>query len=247
MAGGNLEEGVVMRLGLSSNAAPDATLDELLAACRRRGLAALELDAGDGHGIGGGTTAIGGAAARSLADEAGVIISGFHADSDIADDRVASVASAADTPVLVGGGSTAERVRRATGLASAGVEATIVVDGDAPPDTIERILATGCPLAWDVSLGAAAAATAERLLRGAGDRLRHVRLAGGGPESDLQDGQGIGDLMATLALAGFDGTLVLRPSSPRFRLAWQSWLGRRGGWGCGSKADRSFVRLGKGG
>ena len=40
-----------MRLALSSAAVPDATFDELLAACARRGFAAVELEVGHAHGI----------------------------------------------------------------------------------------------------------------------------------------------------------------------------------------------------
>lgn len=40
-----------MRLALSSAAAPDLALEELLDACVRRGLAALEPEAGHAHGI----------------------------------------------------------------------------------------------------------------------------------------------------------------------------------------------------
>ena len=43
-------------------------------------------------------------------------------------------------------------------------------------------------------------------------------------------------MMRELALAGYGGSLALAPSDQRYRVVWNAWLGRRGGWGCGSKA-----------
>ena len=37
--------------------------------------------------------------------------------------------------------------------------------------------------------------------------------------------------------------LILAPSSTRYRVAWETWLGRRGGWGCGSSGERSLTAL----
>ncbi|HET9947764.1 MAG TPA: hypothetical protein VFQ22_02445, partial [Longimicrobiales bacterium] len=106
-----------MRLGLSSAAAPDAPLDELLAACVRRGLEVLELRDGDGHGVSEGPDAVGGAEARRRALEAGVTLSGFRAESDGSDLRLARLAVAAEAPVLVGCGcSMAFRIERARRL-----------------------------------------------------------------------------------------------------------------------------------
>jgi hypothetical protein len=61
----------------------------------------------------------------------------------------------------------------------------------------------------------------------------------------MQDGRGVGGMMRRLALAGYEGTLVLAPSTTRFRVAWQQWLGRRGGGsGCRSRnGDLPLARL----
>ncbi len=230
-----------MRLGLSSAAAPDAPFAELLAACVRRGLAAVELRSGDAHGVVAG--AAGGAAARERAAAAGVAISGFRSASAVEDCGLAPLASAADAPVLVDGGPCDARILRAADLANGGGEVAVVVD-ELDFEEVRRLVARGFDLAWNFPIRLGAAAGAERLLSLAGRRLRHVRVAGGGPESDLHDGHGVGALMRTLALAGYDGSVILAPSSPRYHVAWTNWLGRRGGWGCGSKADRSLVRLG---
>jgi hypothetical protein len=83
-----------------------------------------------------------------------------------------------------------------------------------------------------------------RLLDLFGRRLSHIRLLGGGPEAALHEGGGIGEVMGRLALSGYAGTMVLAPSSDRYRVAWQTWLGRRGGWGCGSRVSHpSLVQL----
>jgi hypothetical protein len=141
-----------MRLGLSSAAAPDAGLDELLAACTLRGLSTLELRAGDAHGI-------------AVAGDWSAAVS-------------AGLAAAAEARVTIAGYRT---------------------------------------IAAEVA-------------------LRYIRFIGGGPEAALQEGRGIGTLMGRLALAGYNGAVILAPSATRYRVAWESWLGRRGGWGCGSKS-----------
>ena len=42
----------------------------------------------------------------------------------------------------------------------------------------------------------------------------------------MHEGRGVGELMARLALSGFGGMVILAPSSPRFHVAWATWLGR---------------------
>ena len=235
-----------MRLGLSSAVAPEASLDELLAACRRRGLVALELREEDGHGVGGAPGAIRGADAQKRAGAAGVEITGFRSRTGGEDLALARVAAGAGAPVLVAGSCcVSSRAERGAGLASVGAEIVVTLQADVPVDELERALSCECQLAWDVHVAAGnVGATAARLLDNLGDRLRHVRIIGGGPEAAMQEGKGVGELMARLALAGYDGSVILAPSSTRFRVAWQSWLGRRGGWGCGSKQeDSSLVNL----
>lgn len=235
-----------MRLGLSSAAAPEASLDELFAACRRRGLVALELREEDGHGVSGAPDGIGGAEAQRRARAAGMEITGFRSRTGGEDLALARVAAGADAPVLVAGNCRLpSRAERGAGLASVGAEIAVTVQGDVPDEELERALACECPLAWDVDVaGGNVGATAARLLSRVGDRLRHVRIIGGGPEAAMQEGKGVGELMGRLALAGYDGSVILAPSSSRFRVVWQHWLGRRGGWGCGSKEeDPSLVNL----
>lgn len=100
-----------------------------------------------------------------------------------------------------------------------------------------QLLPASMPFAWQVDESVPEfAGDAARLLRhGSGPAF--IRLVGGGPETALQDGRGVGALMRVLALAGYAGPLVVTPSSHRYRVAWASWLGRRGGWGCGGSGD----------
>ncbi|NIP78159.1 MAG: hypothetical protein GWM90_02720 [Gemmatimonadetes bacterium] len=256
-----------MRLGLSSAAAPDAPLSELLAACARRGLATLELEEGHGHGLEPGLRSL--AAPRDAAariEAAGVSLAGFRVargstarlpgsaagatEEDAADAATwARFARALGAPALVPLHGPVDR-RAALALRRAGVP----VLGILPPDPFaDPALASlvdpgseGLPLAWDAD-GAVTDldVVAPRLLDRAGARLRHIRIPGGGPESAGREGLGVGTLAARLALAGYAGTVALAPSSARFRVVWDAWLGRRGGWGCGSAGeDRSLVSLG---
>jgi sugar phosphate isomerase/epimerase len=237
-----------MRLGLSSAAAPDAFFDELLAACLRSGMTGLELEAGHAHGI---DVLLASpelaAAARARAASAGVTIAAFRPE-DARSARLPALALALGAPVLVpcdGAAAIAAKM-------PAGVEVLAVLPANGDPLAALDDLDTASPgggalsLAWDADPAAGyLASSAAALLERAGRRLRHVRLSGGGPESSMQEGRGVGALMARLALAGFDGTVALAPSSDRYRVVWAAWLGRRSGWGCGSQAEeRALVTLG---
>jgi hypothetical protein len=236
-----------MRLGLSSAAAPDAYFDELLAACLRLGMTSLELEAGHGHGIDvlHASPELA-AAARARAAASGVALAGFRPDA-IGSERLPDLAVALGAPLLVPVQHAAAVAARMPG----GVEVIGILPGDRDPlavlDELEGAgpTAFALPLAWDADPASGFVATAaEALLARAGGRLRHVRLQGGGPEASTQEGRGVGALMARLALAGFDGTIALAPSSDRYRVVWAAWLGRRSGWGCGSKAEaRELVTL----
>lgn len=236
-----------MRLGLSSVAAPGADLDGLLAACGRRGLFALELDMGDdGHAATWLPDGMGTPALRDRATAVGVAISGVRTHRVRDDGGAARLAGRAGAPVLVAGGPViAGRVGRATELRSSGAEVAVVVDGGAVPRDLERVMAAGLDLAWDADAAAGdLGGVVARILGLVGDGLRHVRILGGGPEATMHEGRGIGELMARLALAGYGGPVILAPGSTRYRVAWEGWLGRRGGWGCGSRtADPSLVRV----
>lgn len=235
-----------MLLGLSSAAAPDAALDELLDAAVRRGLGALELRDGDAHGVMPGDGGVSAMAAAERAAAANVTLSGYRSDRVAHDLALARLSYALGAPVILDGpDDVVTRIDRARQMVAAGGDVAVVLRGDSVADDAALVAAAGLGLAWEAnpafgSLGA----IAESLLQQYPSWLRHIRLIGGGPETEMQHGKGVGELMRQLALAGYDGKLILAPSTPGYRIAWRNWLGRHRGWGCGSKAtESSLVQL----
>lgn len=228
-----------MRLGLSSEAAPDASLDDLIRFAQRRGLAALELREGDAHGIAAGTSAPACAAAAAAVRAAGLTLTAYRTHQLEDESTLARLAGALGAPVLLAGPvPLATRVERARRIREAGGQVAIVLRGDSAVWDGIVCHEAGLALAWEADphlgpVGDMAAPLLERF----GDDLGHIRLVGGGPEVAMQDGAGIGDLMRRLALGAYAGTVILAPSTPRYGVAWQHWLGRRGGTGCGSAGE----------
>ncbi len=224
-----------MRLGLSSLAAPEADLRELVAACERRGVTALELEASPGvsleHLAEEGLPGPGDdAASGTQVDVVGVRT---RVEDDIAE-SAAALATASGVPLLLEGGNLDQRLKEVHRLIRTGVDARLVVRGDRAVGEAERALREGVRLAWDVAPAETDLAwDLPRLESSLGRGVSYIRLLGGGPESAMQEGLGIGALMGRLGLAGFHGPLILAPSSARYRVAWERWVGRRGGWGCG--------------
>jgi hypothetical protein len=220
-----------MRVGLSSDAAPGATIVELLDTCERRGLGALEVRVGGVH--------------TSELHE--LLRAGTHRDRIgglLADDAsysagLVSAASASNLPVVLdSGASYAARMVEARRAAPRRCTVLPLMSGPAVRWLDAAVLAD-VPFSWQIDESCAdPAGDAAQILRHA-TLLAYVRLVGGGPEAVMHEGRGIGGVMKQLALAGYAGPLILTPSSPRYRVAWATWLGRRGGWGCGSKAERS--------
>ncbi|HEY9506765.1 MAG TPA: hypothetical protein VIQ27_12375 [Gemmatimonadales bacterium] len=225
-----------MRLSLSSAAAPEARLDQLFEAAARCGFGAVELREGDGHGVarddGPGITA-----AAAEASVARIGISGYRVLQPAHDLALARLSYTLGTPILLDGPKDpAGRLDRAVRMRRAGADVAVVLRGPSTSEAGTIIAAAGLSLAWDAdpSLGAPDREL-ESLLRCAPHALRHIRLLGGGPEVAMQEGSGVDRLMRRLALAGYEGTLVLAPSTTRYRSEWQQWLGRRGrSTGCGS-------------
>jgi sugar phosphate isomerase/epimerase len=247
-----------VRLVLSTAAATGFTVDELLAACRRRGLAGIELVAGHAHGVGAGLDATALGAIRRRLESGGAPVAAFRTTlAEAFHPNAARLSSALGAPVVADReGEDGIEIRADALLAAATAYAAVggtllVVHGSEPDEVgrlrrvIERAPAGVLGLAWEVDPAAGTiTGRVAAVLEAAGPHLRYVRLLGGGPESAQHEGRGIGPLMAHLALAGYGGPLALAPSTPRYRTAWSRWLGRGGGWGCGSKAaDPSLVRL----
>lgn len=243
-----------MILALSSDAAPDLEFPELLEVCARRGLGALELVTGHAHGIAPGLAPGVARRRREQGDAAGVRLAalrvgGLEAASTVraadlsanlgvpivaplaaarADDveRIAHHYVAAGGPLLVACGSDPDRVRELRRL-------------------FEILCSSTLGLAWDVRPAEEDLdALRDPVLTAAGPRLRHIRIAGGGPEAAAQEGRGVGSLMGRLTLNGYRGVVAIAPSTSKYRRAWENWLGRNGGWGCGGKSqDETLVRL----
>ncbi|MDQ7039877.1 MAG: hypothetical protein Q9M35_02960 [Rhodothermus sp.] len=75
--------------------------------------------------------------------------------------------------------------------------------------------------------------------------LAHVRLPGSGPEGQGDEAvTGVGAFLAQLAMVGFSGTVALIPSGPERLPEWEAWLLRRCGWGCGTAAARRACAAG---
>lgn len=226
-------------LGLSSAAAPDAGLDELVEVSARRGFGALELSEGDGHGITPDSDKRAFAAAVKRAGSAGVRISGYRALRTGHHTALARLSRGLGVPVLLDGpADLSARLMRAKAILAAGGEVSVVLRGTAAIEEAALAASGGFTLAWeaDPALGGLGA-MAGSLLRHHGSALRHIRLQGGGPEAVMQEGTGVGEMMRRLGVAGYAGTLILAPSTPRYRVAWRKWLERRGGWGCGSGGE----------
>jgi hypothetical protein len=250
-----------MRLGISSDVAPQFTLDELARSCAHRGLAALELVEGHGHGIGAGTTT---ARARAVCEFlAGVgvrdVVYRPASPPDALAAATADLAGSLGADVLVDAAFALadqhrlERAARRFEAVGAGLIVVqppdmtpaarravmeAVVSVALPPGTESGSVGTGLSLDPDAGdFGAAAPHAASAL-------LRYIRLPGSGPEAVASEGKGIGALMARLTLAGYRGSIMLAPTSHRTLAVWRVWLGRTSGWGCGSKSsDPSLVQL----
>lgn len=252
-----------MRLALSTAAAVDFTPEELLAACSRRGLSGLELVSGHAHGLGSELPPAELERRRVRFAAGGAPVVGFRmAWSHAVRPDAARLSSALGAPVIaefpggdVANFSTDERFEdglrnAAVAYSEAGGRLLLAHGSDADVvsglrASIERAGPAALGLAWEVEPASGdLAGRIPAVLDAAGPALRHIRLSGGGPEAAQHEGRGIGILMARLTLIGYRGTLALAPSTQRYRVAWSQWLGRRGGWGCGSKSsDSSLVQL----
>lgn len=244
-----------MMLGLSSRSAPDASFGEILDLCERRGFGALEIEEGHAHGVGAGRNRLEPQVAARLADERGVVIAGYRVSlvmsalvghETVLDSRLARIGEALGSRLILDGPARlGSRIDVAATLADAGVSAAVVVTGRGCLQEADAAAARAVDLVWDAepALGALDF-YGRRLLDAHRSRLQGIRLAGGGPETAMHEGAGVGELMRHLALAAYAGSVIVSPSSTRYRVAWRTWLGRRGGSGCaGTKPGTTLVEL----
>jgi hypothetical protein len=216
-----------MQLGISSAADPTASADELIEACLRRGLFALELRCGDAAARPDGL-----AAALRRGEEAGVRLTGILTDGSSAGSIARSLPERPAVPLLLAvDGPHSAALAAAEAMRAAGTAALPLLRGGAG-GWLDDV--GDAPFAWQIDDAVHDAAADAALILQREAKLACVRLLGGGPETALQHGRGIGPLMRRLAMAGYSGPLIVTPSDHRYRIAWSVWLGRRGGWGCGS-------------
>ncbi len=207
-----------MKLLLSSCALPGGTLPELAAACRRRALAGVELQAETLHGT-------------TPAGEAEVAVPWVH------------LLRGASPQALAGAVSAARRF--GAGLLTSEPHSAplphvplALVHGTCAADARQAAAWAryhGVATAWTVAPGDLEKEEAAQVLALTTATLAHVRLLGSGPEGHAHEG--LGTLMAHLALGGFAGTISLAPSPGANLDDWAGWLSEKRGWGCGSAAQ----------
>jgi sugar phosphate isomerase/epimerase len=236
-----------MRLGLSTAAVPDWPLEAIVEACARRGLQAIELVAGHGHDVHPGAAQADVRAAGERMRERGIASVLLRpADAAIAlEPATMRLAALLGAGVIVAGADVNDAaLEAARAVAGAPHAALLLAHGtDAAEAERIRLLAKrqDCGLSWRVDPARdRLEELAATILDAAGAQLQHIHLLGSGPESAASEGRGIGALLATLALRGWDGALTLAPSSPDRLPVWRLWLGRAS-WGCGSRTGEDAL------
>ncbi|MBI2406823.1 MAG: hypothetical protein HYV19_00790 [Gemmatimonadetes bacterium] len=234
-----------MRTALSSAAAPRASLDDLLAGLTRHGLEAVELRVSDGHAINAAASLDTLHAAAHALREARVRVASLLDDDGVPTEFALRAVRALDTQLVVGAAvSLYERLQRADAARAATMPVAVLVGGRQADTDARAVRAAGHRVVWEAHPDdAPLAEVCDRVIAASADALVGVRVCGGGPEGSLHEGRGIGALMARLAVAGFDGALILAPSDRKYHLLWESWLRRHGGWGCGGGAADPAERV----
>ena len=228
-----------MRLLLSSDALPGATLGTLTQACTRRALSGLELtlQRDQGHGL----------------DESICPVRQQNGHACIPDQPEAPVVwlRVVDRPTfsmlalwtaeahLAGAGILLSEPVQELPLASrfALVHGTDPVEARAAVAWAERHHARTC---WQIGPERNDLAAVDEVLRITSGTLAHVRLLGAGPEAGSGSDQpsGTGMLLGRLALNCYDGTVALAPYSEARLPEWEQWLVSGRGWGCGTAAEK---------
>lgn len=226
-------------LSLSTEAAPQLSLDALDSACRARGLDGEEL-------------VLSGELAGLAARVGGRRIVALRIAQ--LDDRnapaVARASAALGVPVSVPP-DTLDRYMLARVIPAFGGGGKLLLghrtDLDETLAAIAAIRAAGLSsslgLAWEIRPSTDGLEQASAILLAARELLGLVRLHGGGPEQRDQDGRGVGQIFVELALSGFTGPIVLTPSRPEELARWDRWLHSAKPAGCGTAASESLVEL----
>ena len=238
-----------MKLALSSAAGPGASAAELAKACRRRGLSGIEYVQSaevEAHNDV--------AAFRTALLAAGLEFTGVLRPTLDGSHIAAATVESPDTgaPIIVPAASFDWMLLPEVIEVFACTGGRLLLAHPSHPELmteLHRLLqeSDASPtvgLAWEFRPATDNTRMVEQVLENCGDQIRYVRMYGGGPEAHAQTGMGVGSVMGRLTLARYDGPVVLVPSEPRYHYVWSAWLGRAGGWGCGSKhADETLVTL----
>jgi uncharacterized protein (DUF2249 family) len=230
-------------LALSGNALPHAPLAEVERVCRARGLDGQELVIDPSTDVDELVTNVREANARVVAIRV----------VQLADAPALARASAVlGAPVSVAGHGVSQAVldRVVPIFEEAGgrlllAHRTSLDDALATLAVVDALGSSAVDVAWDVEPSAAKLDASSAILLAVGERLRLVRLHGGGPEQRDQDGRGIGPLLGELALSGYAGPIVLCPSSrePAVLERWARWAASSGSSGCGHAISTREVAL----
>lgn len=232
-----------MQLALSSAAVPDASIDTLRSAARRRDLKALELvlGAGHGHGIGTPSKPGGRAMTDAVPPQAGeppvqwLLTSGAPSVTDVL--YWGRQASLLDAGLLLRG----TVLESPLGLPLALVHETDLQEAQRAAAWARMHDAKTC---WTVRLGQRESDQFAEVLDVTASTLAHVRLLGAGPEAQSagSDRLGTGAVLKELALKGYSGTVALAPSARGATADWREWLFEERGWGCNTAAKKKDAR-----
>jgi len=232
-----------MQCALSSAALPDASIDVLRRAARRRNLKALELVLGTGHahGIGTPSTSEGEGPVDASSPQTGdppvrwLLASEMPSITDLL--YWGRQASLLDAGLLL------QRTvpESPLGLPVALVHGTDLQEAQRAAAWARMHDAKTC---WTVELGQPTSDRFAEVLEATAPTLAHVRLLGAGPEaqSAAPGTTGTGPVLKELALSGYSGTVALVPSADGSTDEWQQWLFEERGWGCNTAAKKKDAR-----
>lgn len=232
-----------MQLALSSAAVPEASIDTLRSAARRRDVKALELvlGAGHGHGIGTPSRPGGRATTDAVPSQAGeppvqwLLTSAAPSVTDVL--YWGRQAALLDAGLLLRGAV----LESPLGLPLALVHETDLQEAQRAAAWARMHDAKTC---LNVRLGQGEPDQFAEVLDVTAPTLAHVRLLGAGPEEQSagSDRLGTGAVFKELALQGYSGTVALAPSANGSTSEWREWLFEKRGWGCNTAAKKKDGR-----
>lgn len=232
-----------MQLALSSAALPEAPIDTLRRAARRRDLKVLELVLGAGHAHGIGTPS----------NSDGMVLA--NASPPQTGEPPVRWLLASETPSITD--------LLYWGRQAALLDAGLLLQGAVPesPLGLPLALVHGTDLqeaqraaawarmhdaktGWTVELGRRDQEQFADVLDATIPTLAHVRLLGAGPEtqSAAPGTAGTGAVLKELALNGYSGTVALTPSPDGSTSEWREWLLQGRGWDCGTAVQKKAAR-----